>query len=196
VIGIGQLPVAPRPTTVRRRTLPYTIRRPRRGSAARSSRAPVEPAVNNVDMLFDQPPAELPVATLRPRESGAQLLLDVRGWLAARWRWLRPRAIPVAVAFAGMLGVLASARYLRELAHQPPQQLPGPALAAPSLDEPMARVRFEAHTCVPRTARPVLAATVVPRGEAASAAAQLAPVPAVPRSRLAPVVAPAHAPAR
>jgi hypothetical protein len=81
-------------------------------------------------MIFDQPPAELPVATLRPHETGAQLLLDARRWLAARWRWLRPRAIPVAVAFAGMLGVLASANYLRELAHEPPEQLSAPVIAA------------------------------------------------------------------
>lgn len=191
MIGIGQLPVAPRPTAARRRTLPYTIRRPRRGAAVRSSRAPAEPAVNNGGMLFDQPPAELPVATLRPRETGTQLLLDVRGWLAARWRWLRPRSIPVAVAVAGMLGVLASARYLPELAQQPPEQLPGPALAGPPLDEPVTRVQFDASTCVPRmVARPVLAATVVPRSEAAASAPRLAP--AVPRARL----APAHAPAR
>lgn len=81
-------------------------------------------------MIFDQPPAELPVATLRPRDSGEQLLLAVRGWLASKWRWLRPRAIPVAVAFAGMLAVLASASYLRELAHQPPQQLAAEMLVA------------------------------------------------------------------
>jgi hypothetical protein len=81
-------------------------------------------------MIFDQPPAELPVATLRPRDSGSQLLLDLRGWLAARWQWLGPRAIPVAVAFAGMLAVLASASYLRELAHQPPEQLPAPVLSS------------------------------------------------------------------
>jgi hypothetical protein len=74
-------------------------------------------------MIFDQPPAELPIATLRPRESGAQLSIDVRNWFAARWRWLRPRTIPVLVAFAGMIAVLASASYLRSFAHEPPEQL-------------------------------------------------------------------------
>jgi hypothetical protein len=145
-------------------------------------------------MIFDQPPAELPVATLRPRETGAQLLLDVRGWLVSKWRWLRPRSIPVAVAFAGMLGVLASASYLRELAHQPPppgEQLPAPVLAASPGDEP-ARLRAETHTGGARMrARPALAATVVTRGEA------VAPrlVPAV-RFHLEPASTPAHAPAR
>lgn len=81
-------------------------------------------------MIFDQPPAELPVATLRPRDSGAQLVLDARGWLAARWQWLRPRAIPVVVAFAGMICVLVSASYLRDLAHRPPEQLPSPVVRA------------------------------------------------------------------
>ena len=74
-------------------------------------------------MIFDHPPAELPVATLRPRELGPQLLLDAREWVAAKWAWLRPRSIPVAVAFAGMLGVLASASYLRDFARQTPEQL-------------------------------------------------------------------------
>lgn len=149
-------------------------------------------------MIFDQPPAELPVATLRPRESGAQLLLDVRGWLLSKWRWLRPRSIPVAVAFAGMLGVLASANYLRELAHQPPAQLP---VLAPVLgDEAVAR----AHTCGARKrVRPALAAQVVTRGAATESTTEsttespldsrLAPTV---RFHIEPVVAPAHAPAR
>jgi hypothetical protein len=79
-------------------------------------------------MIFDQPPAELPVATLRSRDPGSRLLLDVRHWIVARWRWLRPRAIPVTAAFAGMLGVLAWASYLRELAHQAPERLPAAVL--------------------------------------------------------------------
>ena len=73
-------------------------------------------------MIFDQPPAELPVATLRTRALETRLWLEVRGWLASKWRWLRPRSIPVAVAFVGMLGVLASASYLRDLAHRQPEQ--------------------------------------------------------------------------
>lgn len=74
-------------------------------------------------MIFDQPPAELPVATLRSREVGSQFMIDVRHWLAARWRWLRPRTIPVAVAAAGMVGVIASANYLREFAHPEPERV-------------------------------------------------------------------------
>jgi len=128
VIMIGQLPSVPRPLGARRRTLAYTGRRSRRRTGAGSGRAPRAPAVNNAPMIFDQPPAELPAATLRPRDWGGQILLDARRWLAARWRWLRPRWIPVLVAFAGMLAVLASARYLGDLASQPPEQLPPPVL--------------------------------------------------------------------
>lgn len=119
MIRIGQLPSMPRPLGARRRTMAYTGRRLHRRRGPRSARAPGPDAVNTAAMIFDQPPAELPVATLRPRDSAAQLALDARGWLAARWQWLRPRAIPVVVAFAGMVGVIASASYLREL--EPPQ---------------------------------------------------------------------------
>lgn len=120
---IGRPLIPPWPTA-RRRTLPYMSLRMRRRRTTRSPRAPRAPSVNNGEtMIFDQPPAELPVATLRTRALETRLWLEVRGWLASKWRWLRPRSIPVAAAFAGMLGVLASASYLRELAHRQPEQL-------------------------------------------------------------------------
>jgi hypothetical protein len=114
-------------------------------------------------MIFDQPPAELPVATLRPRETGEQLLLDARRWLAARWRWLKPRWIPVAAAFAGMLAVLASAAYLRDLAHQPPERLPAPMLTVTRADGHVAK-RVEAHAPAAGVfvVKPVLAPAPVP----------------------------------
>lgn len=117
-------------------------------------------------MIFDQPPAELPVATLRSRDPGFRLLLDVRRWLVSRWRWLRPRAIPVTVAFAGMLGVLASARYLRELAHRTPDRLPTAVLttSAPHAGDTTGRIRIVA---VPgggmAVARPITAPAPAPR---------------------------------
>jgi hypothetical protein len=79
-------------------------------------------------MIFDQPPAELPVATLRPRERKARLWLDLRGWLASKWRWFRPRAIPVAAAFAGLLGLYAVANHFSELT----QRWPDTSDAGPS----------------------------------------------------------------
>jgi hypothetical protein len=131
-------------------------------------------------MIFDQPPAELPVATLRPQETGARLLLDARSWLASKWRWLRPRSIPVAVAFVGMLAVLTSASYLRELATQPPEQLPSQMLTTWRANGPIAKLRVDS-----------VAPAAVPHADADTAAgkrpgcrmridrAVAAPVPAV-----------------
>jgi hypothetical protein len=66
-------------------------------------------------MLFDGSRTELPIARLRPRTSQARHHV-IRGclqqWLAHRWRWLRPRAVPMIVAFLGMLGVLGATKYL------------------------------------------------------------------------------------
>lgn len=64
-------------------------------------------------MLFDQV-RELPVATVR-RDGASNVdvfLGDLWRWFSARWRWLRPRTIPVTVAFLGMLGVLQAVSYL------------------------------------------------------------------------------------
>jgi hypothetical protein len=89
-------------------------RRPRRGPAKRAvDRAPIaavswdgEPA----------PRAPLPTATLVRGAGAAQTLMgELRGWLAGQAAWLRPRAIPMAVAFAGMLAVLASVSYLNSM---------------------------------------------------------------------------------
>jgi len=64
-------------------------------------------------MLFDQG-RELPVATVRraPRSKLAMLAGDLSRWLSARWDWLRPRTVPMIVAFVGMLAVLQAASYL------------------------------------------------------------------------------------
>lgn len=62
-------------------------------------------------MLFDRG-RELPVATVY----GAPLRDQLVRWFAARWAWLRPRALPVAVALVGMFVVLNAVNYL---AHPP-----------------------------------------------------------------------------
>jgi hypothetical protein len=65
-------------------------------------------------MLFDGP-ADLPTATLRSRANAARhrvIAADLAGWLATRWRWLRPRTVPLLVAFIGMLAVLGATKYL------------------------------------------------------------------------------------
>jgi hypothetical protein len=65
-------------------------------------------------MLFDGP-ADLPTATLRSRAKAARhrvIAADLSSWLATRWRWLRPRTVPLLVAFVGMLAVLGATKYL------------------------------------------------------------------------------------
>ena len=127
MIGPGWLPSRPRPLArVRRSLWPYGHRRrrrrggtPRRANMAADAGAP---GCNNIDMLFDGFPAELPTATLlsdshqaRHRVIGGHL----RHWLADRWVWLRPRTVPMIVAFLGMLAVLGSTKYLSSYACAP-----------------------------------------------------------------------------
>jgi hypothetical protein len=111
---IGQLPRY-RPRGLRRPTLAYTqLRRKRSQKRTKSSSANPAP-VNTEIVLFNHGPVEFPVATVRPREVRAfaiALLTDLKNWLAARWEWLKPRAVPCAVAGLGMVAVIASADYL------------------------------------------------------------------------------------
>jgi len=126
VIGPGWLPSRPRPLgRVRKSLLAYTgRRRPRRGAprSTTSSRAVADgaaPGCNTIDMLFDGVPAELPIATLLPGRSHARHRVlggHLRHWLAERWTWLRPRTVPMIVAFAGMLAVLGTTKYLTSYA--------------------------------------------------------------------------------
>ncbi len=78
-------------------------------------------------MLFDGPPSELPIATLRPSVHGRRGL-GLQRRLSHVGAWLRPRRIPLLVAFAslfGMLGVLETittppaGERLRVAAHGP-----------------------------------------------------------------------------
>jgi len=125
VIGPGWLPSRPRPL-VRRRTLPYMpwrVSRRRSISASGSARSPR--SGHHEDMLFDQPPSELPVARLHERGRLPALARALGAWFATRWTWLRPRTVPVVVAFIGMCAVLVSAHYLQKLATEnpPPERL-------------------------------------------------------------------------
>ena len=64
-------------------------------------------------MLFDGPPAELPTATLVPSglPTARQIAGDFDRWLARRWAWLAPRAIPMLVATLGLVATLACVKY-------------------------------------------------------------------------------------
>jgi hypothetical protein len=73
-------------------------------------------------MLFDGFPAELPTATLLPsaahdrhRAIGGR----IRQWFDDRWTWIRPRTVPLIAAFAGMIAVLCSTKYLSTYACAP-----------------------------------------------------------------------------
>ena len=118
MIRVGSLLLS-RPVS-RRRTLAYTKRR--RRSPRRERAAPTN-VVNDEAMIFDQPPAELPVATVVPRDGKSRLRADMFAWLSAKWRWFKPRTVPMIVAFVGMLGVIGSANYLRNYARRAPDQL-------------------------------------------------------------------------
>jgi hypothetical protein len=71
-------------------------------------------------MLFDAHPAELPVAELRSKTWAASLRSRLRGKLLARWQWMRPRLLPLAVATAGAFALLGAADYLTRLARELP----------------------------------------------------------------------------
>ena len=121
MIRVGWLPSLSRPS--RRRTLPYSGRRRRPAISRRTKAAAPTNLVNDEDMIFDQPPAELPVATMVPKDRGTQLAADLRAWFAARWQWFKPRTIPMVVAFVGMLAVIGAATYLRNFARRAPDRL-------------------------------------------------------------------------
>ena len=101
---------------LRWRTRAYTRRRSHGPPRAARSRSAVDTEV----MLFDRG-SELPMATVRraPMEWGDLLAGDFLRWSLTRWQWLRPRMVPVVVAFIGMLGMLQAVDYL---SHPPDAQ--------------------------------------------------------------------------
>lgn len=151
---IGRLTNTPWPRA-RRHTLAYTplprrIRRRRSSAAPAAPRAPGAPAVNTGEtMIFDRAPAALPEAKLRPRELDTRLWAEVRAWLLARWAWLRPRWIPVVAAIAGLIGSLASAKYLSEYTEHPPRPYVYPSPASTFVSDELpdcARLTGEAQS--------------------------------------------------
>jgi hypothetical protein len=116
MIGPGWMPSRPRPLPrARRGWLSYTLGyrpRPRRPRTQDQPRSPFRSLFDG----FDRAP--LPMATLRasawqPRRA---LGRHLQSWLLARWAWVRPRAVPLAVALAGMIALLAATKYLSALA--------------------------------------------------------------------------------
>jgi hypothetical protein len=86
-------------------------------------------------MLFDRG-MELPQATVRraPRAWGDILAGDFKRWVLSRWSWLRPRTVPVVVAFVGMLGMLQAVEYLTSSASAPSGIADDAGVATPYVD--------------------------------------------------------------
>ncbi len=153
MIGPGWMPSRPRPLgRVRRGLWPYTARRRRKRTALRP--AAQLAAVSGVpgcpadDLWFDGVPADLPTAVVLPGAAHARHRVLgglLRRWLGDRWAWLRPRTVPMLVAFVGMLAVLGSTTYLSSFALETPRA----ARTAPGAPHPS-----RAPTCWHRFASP------------------------------------------
>lgn len=133
MIGPGWLPSRPRPISRGRRgVLSYSFRpRRRRGASPRAAALRLNmtadgapPCCDTSGMLFDGLPAELPTATLVPTAAhDRQRALGgrIRQWFDDRWTWIRPRTVPLIAAFAGMIAVLGTTKYLSTYACAPPR---------------------------------------------------------------------------
>ena len=66
---------------------------------------------------------EFPIATIRPTHGGhAQYAIGLLArWLLARWQWLKPRWVPVAVAGLSLFAVVSAADYLAHHMHEKAQ---------------------------------------------------------------------------
>ena len=118
MIGPGSMPRFLRPLG-RKRIFAYRRRRVKRRPPHAQQR-PMPAMCDAREVLFDLGKQELPTATLvHKRETPRTLLGAFSAWLLARWHWLTPRAVPVAVAAIGMLLVLWSADYLAHSHYEP-----------------------------------------------------------------------------
>jgi hypothetical protein len=122
MIGPGWMPSRPRPIA-RRKLLLCSIGYTRRRRPRRTTRTERVPSAASIDdAMLDHgggAPAPLPIATLRPTtQAWHQLAVgDLQRWLGERWLWLRPRSVPILVAFAAMLAMLDAAKHLAIYAH-------------------------------------------------------------------------------
>jgi hypothetical protein len=122
MIGPGWLPSRPRPLARARRGLgAYTPHARKRRSRRRPAAGPQigrdrrTPDGDPGAMVFDGFPVELPRATLRPTTSQARHRAIggmLTQWLAGRWEWLRPRAVPMIAALVGFVAVMGATKYL------------------------------------------------------------------------------------
>jgi hypothetical protein len=111
--GPGWMPSRPRPLARIKRALwtpGYVHTRRQRPAGTVTPREPLESRFDGA--------AKLPTATLLPARSEvrSRLLGDLRHWLAPRWGWVRPRAVPILAAVIGMFAVIGVEKYLSALA--------------------------------------------------------------------------------
>ena len=121
MIGPGWLPSRPI-SRLKKRTLAY-VRVRRRRTKPRSGPRTERARTADQTLIFQAGPFEFPTATLVPHDGGAHaqaIAGEFLRWLAMKWSWLRPRAVPVMVAALGLLAVLESADYLRHVKAAPP----------------------------------------------------------------------------
>jgi hypothetical protein len=71
------------------------------------------PALDHADHCGGVP-AALPTARLRATTAAWHRVAagDLLRWLDERWLWLKPRAVPILVAFAAMLAMLDAVKHL------------------------------------------------------------------------------------
>lgn len=103
---IGQMPRW-RPLSRRRRTLPYTLPRKVRKRITKEARE--HGSVDTESMVFDSS-GSLPRATVvrEPTTFTEFVVEGLAQWIRDRWRWMRPRMIPLVVSAIG-LGVTIEA---------------------------------------------------------------------------------------
>lgn len=121
MIGPGWMPSRPRPLKTQVRRLVSYAPSLRRGRG-RADAGPTAAPDDGPRGWFSDRKAKLPVATLLPRRTDgrpAVITGALHRWVAHRWMWVKPRTIPLFVAFMGLLGVLNARHYLLQLARGP-----------------------------------------------------------------------------
>jgi hypothetical protein len=100
----------------------------------------VDVVMDNEAMLFTA--ADLPQAIVIPREGRARLSAETRRWASARWSWLRPRTLPMLVAFTGLVAIIASGRYLSNMTPKPPKMIAIEQTVMTASERPIMKIRL------------------------------------------------------
>lgn len=116
MIGPGWMPSRPRPLG-RRKLLVCSVGYARRRRTRRTRSATAQ-AASSAGWPLDHEaggiPSPLPTATLRTTAVAWHRVAagDLQRWMTERWLWLRPRSVPIIVAFAAMLAMVDAVKHL------------------------------------------------------------------------------------